>query len=225
VVRGLADGVSARAQIAEHGALYAYMSLSTLLAFGGFGFILGRLTDDLVLQRQALRDVNRRLRLLSDVDGLTGVLNRRALQRRLRAELKRAQRDQTPTTLVLVDLDHFKQVNDTYGHVAGDRVLRRVGRHLRRLARASDSVGRMGGEEFMALLPATSTAEAFRFAERLRTTLAEKPEDSATPPVTASVGLYTRDGAEAVDLEDALRRVDAALYRAKSEGRNCVRSL
>ena len=216
------EGQSPAAQLAEHGLLYVYMSLSTLVVFGIFGWVLGRFADDLVRQRRTLRAVNHRLRWLSDIDPLTGILSRRAVHRRLRAELKRAQRETGSLAILMLDLDHFKNVNDMFGHAAGDRVLRRMGRHLRRLARATDSVGRIGGEEFLVVLPAAGSAEAMRFAERLRQAIAERPDDPRTPRVTTSVGVLTVVGPGPSDMEQALRLADAALYRAKSEGRNRV---
>ena len=213
---------SLTAQLAEHGLLYVYMSLSTLVVFSIFGWVLGGFADDLVRQRRTLRAVNHRLRWLSDVDPLTGILSRRAVHRRLRAELKRAQRETSSLAVLMLDLDHFKNVNDVFGHVAGDRVLRRVGRHLRRLARATDSVGRIGGEEFLVVLPATAPSEAMRFAERLRQAIGARPDDPRTPRVTTSVGVLTVVGPAPSDMEQTLRLADAALYRAKSEGRNRV---
>jgi diguanylate cyclase (GGDEF)-like protein len=200
------------------------MSLATLVAFVGFGYVLGRLADDLAQREDALRQANRRWRRLSEVDALTGVLNRRALYRRLRAELHRAHREGGTTAVILLDLDHFKQINDRHGHVAGDRVLRRVGRHLRRFARASDSVGRIGGEEFLIVLPATSLQEASQFAERLRGQIAGRPEAADTPPVTASLGVTVCEGAAFLRVEGVLREADAAMYRAKAEGRDRVRT-
>jgi diguanylate cyclase (GGDEF)-like protein len=220
-LRFLVYGASPFDEIRTDAALYAYLSLATLAAFAVFGYVLGRFTDDLVQQDRALRQANHRLSWLAAVDPLTGVLNRRALVRRLRAELQRAQRENVSTALILLDLDHFKSVNDTYGHVIGDRVLRRLGRLLRRLARASDSVGRIGGEEFLIVLPATSQDEALALAERLRRTIARTP-GTDIPAVTASLGVSARFGAAPVDVEGALREADAAMYRAKAEGRNRV---
>jgi diguanylate cyclase (GGDEF)-like protein len=215
-------GVSAKAELAEHGALYVYMGVATLIAFSAFGYGLGHLADDLTAHARELRKVNQRLRRLSNVDGLTGLLTRRAVRRRLRAELKRAQRDDRPTALVSLDLDLFKQVNDQHGHVMGDRVLRRVGLAIRRLARASDSAGRLGGDEFLIVLPATSLGEACRFAERLRATIARHSPASQTPAVTVSLGVYERAGQAVVDVEEALQNVDATLYHAKAAGRDRV---
>jgi diguanylate cyclase (GGDEF)-like protein len=169
-----------------------------------------------------LRRANHRLRRLSEIDALTGILNRRAVQVRLHAELNRAQRDGSTVALLMLDLDHFKRVNDTFGHAAGDRVLRRVGRHLRRMARATDSVGRIGGEEFLVVLPATGTAEAMAFAERLRASIGTRPETVVVPDVTVSIGVLVLASPHPSGLEESLRLVDTALYQAKADGRNRV---
>jgi len=222
VVELLVRGGSPLALLGEHGLLYAYMSLSTGLAFAIFGHRLGSTADHLLHQRRALRRANHRLRWLSEVDPLTGVLNRRALQARLKGELKRAQRDGTPLALLMLDLDHFKRVNDAFGHIAGDGVLRRVGRHLRRLARATDSVGRIGGEEFLAVLPATGIAEARSSAERLRISIGTAPANASTPAVTVSIGVLVLVDPDPAEMDGGLALVDAALYRAKAEGRDRV---
>ena len=216
------DGRAPLDEITREPALYAYLSLATLIAFAAFGLIVGRLADRLLREGQALRDVNRRLRWLSNVDPLTAVLNRRATCRQLRVELKRARREHTTVALLMLDLDHFKAVNDERGHLAGDRVLRGVGRHLRRLARATDSVGRVGGEEFLVILPATGVEEAAGSAERLRAAIGTPPSDDSTPAVTASIGVAVLDPF-AMDVADGLRAADAAMYEAKADGRNRVR--
>ena len=216
------DGRSAWEHLAGQPGLYLYMSVATLVAFTSFGAILGRFTDTLLRERGALRDVNRRLRWLSDIDALTGVLNRRALCRRLRVEIKRVQRNDSPLALLMLDLDHFKRVNDELGHLAGDRALRRVGRLLRRLARATDIVGRFGGEEFLVALPGVGIREALSSAERLRAAIAQDPSDGATPRVTASIGVVVSPP-HRLDMESRLRAADGALYQAKASGRNCVR--
>jgi diguanylate cyclase (GGDEF)-like protein len=218
----LVEGTPARLELAGHLLLYAYMSVATAVVFTTFGYMLGRLADELTRRQRALREANRRLRWLSEVDALTGVLNRRAIRRRLRAELGRAQREGSTTALILLDLDHFKCVNDRFGHAAGDRVLRRVGRCLRQSARASDSVGRIGGEEFLVVLPTTSLREAGRFAERLRRRVARAPLSATVPTITASLGVAVTSSTENPDAGAAMRRADAAMYRAKAEGRDRV---
>jgi diguanylate cyclase (GGDEF)-like protein len=218
----LIDRRAALAHVAENPDLYLYMSVAAGVAFAVFGYRLGSVADDLLRQRRALRRANHRLKRLSEIDPLTRVLNRRAMHARLVAECTRAQRDGSTVALVMLDLDHFKRVNDLHGHGAGDRVLHRVGRHLMRLARATDSVGRVGGEEFLVVLPATGVAEAMSFAERLRLAIACVPRRVTTPAVTASAGVLVTLAPDPHQLTEILRQLDRALYRAKAEGRNRV---
>lgn len=152
-------------------------------------------------------------------DSLTGALTRRALIEACAQELERCRRKDRACSLLIMDLDHFKNVNDSYGHLAGDRVLvdfvRRVGGLLRR----PDQFGRFGGEEFVALLPETSSAEAAVVAERIR---AEVERSLVQPGCTVSIGVATSVPGEAV-IDTLLSRADTALYAAKDAGRNCVR--
>lgn len=165
----------------------------------------------------------RRLRHLSQHDALTGLLNRRALMDALEREWQRLRRHGQPFAVLMLDLDHFKRVNDSLGHAAGDLVLTEAARRLAASARASDVVARAGGEEFMVLLPGADTKGATRAAERLLARLREQPVDlpARSLPVTASAGvalaLASDTGVAAV-----LARADAALYRAKEAGRDRV---
>ncbi len=155
-------------------------------------------------------------------DPLTGLGNRRAYQKRIEEELSRFDRYGTPLAVVVCDLDHFKQINDTHGHLAGDRVLRVVAQLLLRLTRKSDFVGRYGGEEFVVLLPNTSDKTALLVAEKLRSSLEKLPFESGGRKiaVTMSMGLTH---AEKGDTPDSLfKRADDLLYQAKKSGRNRV---
>lgn len=166
-----------------------------------------------------------RFREQARTDALTGCLNRRAFGERLELELERVERYEQDLSLLLIDLDRFKEVNDRRGHLAGDSVLRQVGEVLRREARAVDIVARYGGEEFIIVLPDTSAEGAAAFAERLRIRLAEHDFAEDGPPlyVTVSIGVssVTEDGVE--NAEGLIARGDEAMYRAKNEGRNRVR--
>jgi diguanylate cyclase (GGDEF)-like protein len=153
------------------------------------------------------------------IDPLTGLLNRRGFDERVHSELARAGRARRRMAVVSFDIDHFKRVNDEAGHEAGDRVLVRVGQVLRAHARATDVVARVGGEEFVTLLPECDAAGAARFAERIRALLAARPP-VGTPSATVSAGVAA--GTEVVDLTSLLRGSDAALYAAKRAGRNRV---
>lgn len=170
---------------------------------------------------------NARLEQLAQTDPLTQLLNRRALTERITAEMERALRYDSTLALLMIDLDHFKKVNDTYGHLVGDDVLRDVGQLLNQTIRGSDITARYGGEEFLVLLPETDDGGAVAFAERIRAAVEEHPfaRDSMTEPLrlTASVGVAVFPAARIENVEDLFARADAALYRAKAEGRNRVR--
>ena len=157
---------------------------------------------------------------LSLTDALTGVPNRRSFQDRLVDEFRRAQRYDDPLALVLLDLDHFKLINDTFGHPEGDVVLREVAGRLRHCVRETDFIARYGGEEFALLLPKTMLGGALTVAERVRTDLASL--DFHARHVTASLGISIFPS-HAITSPDALvRTADDALYTAKREGRNKV---
>jgi diguanylate cyclase (GGDEF)-like protein len=169
--------------------------------------------------------LNARWELLATTDGLTGVQNHRMFQELLVLEVARARRYRTPLALIMVDVDHFKHYNDTFGHPAGDQVLRIVARLLREHSRTTDVVARYGGEEFTILLPSTEHVGALAQAERLRAAIATAAWSERA--ITASFGVATlniddhlRDG---VALGAALiAAADGALYQSKTQGRNRV---
>lgn len=152
---------------------------------------------------------------LASVDPLTGLSNRRALSEALERELARSERSCTPLSVVLLDVDHFKKVNDVHGHQMGDDVLRHAGQALARLGRAMDVSARYGGEEFMVLLPNCEAANALEVAERVRVGIAE----GAPLPITASAGVATAPTC-ATDSDSLVAAADAALYAAKRAGRD-----
>jgi two-component system, cell cycle response regulator len=158
-------------------------------------------------------------------DPLTGLFNRRALLDRLSVEFHRVGRYQTPMALAMIDLDSFKPLNDTFGHLFGDQVLKAVGDAVLRSVRALDVPARYGGDEFALILPQTDAAGALRVCERLLrnvTALEFQPEGSETLRLTASLGLGFHPSEDVASPEDLLRAADSALYRAKRSGRNRV---
>lgn len=173
----------------------------------------------------ALRSANEELERLANTDSLTGLANRRHFMDALGSELDRSQRYDRPLSLILLDLDHFKRVNDTYGHAAGDQVLKATADVMRSVCRDVDLPARLGGEELAILLPETRTEGALALAERLRERLERwdhRDEADAPFTVTASIGVATREGQDRGSADGFLQRADAALYRAKAGGRNRV---
>jgi two-component system, cell cycle response regulator len=175
------------------------------------------LQRQLVAAREALREQAMH-------DGLTGLLNHSAILATLHAELSRAAREEQPLAVLLLDLDHFKRVNDTHGHQAGDAVLRETARRMKGAVRRYDAVGRYGGEEFVIVLPGCDGAGAVAHAERIRETIAAEPYSAGEQSLqlTCSIGVASasRPGSDAV--ETLVREADEALYRAKGDGRNRV---
>ena len=194
-------------------ALFIYLLLGTALAFASFGAILGRLSDVLANQ-------NGELARLVRTDALTEVANVRAFRERLELERVRSLRSGEPLAMAMVDLDHFKRVNDAHGHAAGDAVLAHTAQVIARSIREIDLVARVGGEEFAILFPGSTVSDAAQIAERVRAALEREPVvvAGASLGVTASFGVAGLEG----DGEALMRAADAALYLAKEQGRNRV---
>jgi len=169
-------------------------------------------------------DLQETLRVQATHDSLTGLWNRGATLDLLRRELSRGERQGTPVTVIMADIDHFKQVNDMYGHLTGDMVLREVAHRLSSAVRGYDVTGRFGGEEFLIVFPGCAVASAAAQAERLRACINREPVDTPEGPipVTLSLGVAASEPVTEVDPDLLLRAADTALYRAKSRGRNCV---
>jgi two-component system, cell cycle response regulator len=168
-----------------------------------------------------LRRRNAELETVTRTDALTGIYNRRHLEERLHGMLAAARRHRQPAAVLMIDVDHFKRVNDTLGHAGGDAVLRQVAERLHRRVRLEDVVGRWGGEEFLVLSDATDAAAAEVLAGRLLAAVSSTPfaiEGTDDVSVTVSIGC----AAGTDDAEALVRRADDALYEAKSEGRNRV---
>lgn len=188
--------------------------------------LIARIELHLELQRlqKELIEKNELLEELSTTDSLTGLRNRRFVREMLAVEFQRARRYGTGLTILMADLDHFKQVNDRHGHVAGDRVLRGVAQSLQRRLRASDIGARYGGEEFVVLLSHVNAEGGVVFAERWRTDVEEMAvelEDGETLGITLSIGVASYlPSFESVDA--LVGAADSALYRAKQSGRNQV---
>jgi diguanylate cyclase (GGDEF)-like protein len=187
---------------------------------------IGRLARDFNTMAESLMEHKTRLEELSSRDGLTGLYNRREFEDRLREETQRARRYGKSLSVIILDIDHFKNVNDRYGHQAGDETLIAVADLIRLSARPMDAVCRYGGEELAVILPETDASGAGILAERIRASVAESL--TITPQgveiqVTVSIGFaaFPQDGDTGPGL---VKAADEALYAAKQEGRNLVRS-
>lgn len=204
---------------------------SVIVAFGAlFTLILSLFCLVYIFVKRDLDERNRfavELQKLATVDELTGVFNRREVNRLLGQEFTRSRRYGNPMSIMLLDIDHFKSVNDTYGHQIGDEVLKWFAEKLRESVRAVDLPSRFGGEEFLVILPETDDAGALIIAERTRQKIAENPfvkcrknGQTLEIPITASVGVA---GIHDIDLDaEMVRTADKCLYQAKSGGRNRV---
>ncbi len=188
--------------------------------FNGMVARLRKFRDENVAINQELHNKNAALRMLSITDSLTGLYNRTELPKLLEIELARAQQRQHSFSILMIDIDRFKRFNDTYGHQAGDDLLRCVAEVLKSLSRACDVAARYGGEEFLILLTETEPDEALRFAERLRVRV-EQIRSQRKERVTISVGVASFPS-NGDDVESIIRQADAALYRCKRRGRNQV---
>jgi diguanylate cyclase (GGDEF)-like protein len=191
------------------GSAIGYMVIELTFQAALIGLVFGRLLAD--------------LRYRSRHDGLTGLLNRRTIEETLLAQVQRSRRSGEPFTVLMLDLDHFKAINDRHGHAAGDRALKHTAAALRAGLREIDAVGRFGGEEFLVLMPGATVETARPVAERLRTALlTDAPRvEGARLLLSASIGIAQwREPAE--EPTHLLMRADAALYDAKLRGRNCV---
>jgi diguanylate cyclase (GGDEF)-like protein len=189
---------------------YLYVLIATAFVLAVLGHMLGRQAD--------------RLAALSETDALTGLRNRRALRRRLEEEFRRARRYRTPVSLLLVDIDGLKQLNDVEGHAAGDRVIRNVAAAIVEEVRDSDVAARWGGDEFAIIAPNTTAGAAHASAERLVARVAGQRGSAPRHWGTVSIGIATYDPADPTysDLDALAQAADDALYRAKAAGRNRV---
>ncbi|HLT35016.1 MAG TPA: GGDEF domain-containing protein [Enhygromyxa sp.] len=185
-----------------------YSGFATAIVFAAFGYWTGRLMDK--LRNAALHD------------GLTGLFNRRFLRESLPQLQAAAARRKSPLCVVMIDLDHFKRVNDVHGHLVGDQTLAAVGRALRVHSRRSDLVARYGGEEFAVLCPDTDCETGLQVAERLRAAVEQlgAHELGYPGPQTVSLGVAVQSPGHELTPEQLLDHADLALYRAKHRGRN-----
>jgi diguanylate cyclase (GGDEF)-like protein len=160
-----------------------------------------------------------RLNRLARTDSLTGLLNRRCFDERLADEVERVNRTSQPLTLLVGDVDHFKALNDVFGHAAGDKVLAAIGAGLQSSVRKIDTLARIGGEEFAVVMPSTQAEEGVEMAERLRLSIA-RIADPAGQPIRITFGVASTENPECIDSDSLLLAADRALYSGKARGRN-----
>jgi diguanylate cyclase (GGDEF)-like protein len=245
---GIAGDQPAPAVVAFNSVVFLIIAGALIVTFGGFrarlnrlrrfckrvevGDLTGhydadadRLPDDLTLLARSVDEMRHRLIGLIGTDPLTGCLNRRAFEMRLKREWRQAKRRDAPLAVLAVDLDNFKPINDTHGHAVGDIVLQELAQVMRNTARETDHIARVGGDEFVILLPDTPWQGAMTFAERLRRNVDEHRTfggAQATVPVTISIGVALARGTDDVTPEYLLEEADRSLYRAKEGGRNRI---
>ena len=182
-------------------------------------------TLELQITLTELAEKNKLLEQQNTRDALTGVSNRAFFDQKINAEIKRSRRERTTLGLLMIDIDHFKAINDKYGHLVGDLVIKAVAHRLQQeLKRSTDHVCRYGGEEFAVILPNTSSEGAMVLAEQLRLCLASQPvvHDELELSISASIGCYAAVAELQTLSADYIQAADTALYQAKNEGRNKV---
>lgn len=199
------------------------------MSAGAVDFLFKESLDSQYLDKALLHAVRRKnvqieTERLARIDQLTGLLNRAEWYKRLGHELERAARYQEEVTVIMADIDHFKKVNDTYGHPVGDLVLRDLGKLLLEVTRNSDHKGRLGGEEFGLILPHTGRREARKVAEKVRVAFSELGWEHEGRPFqcTLSLGMSVAQPGVSFALDGLIKRADSALYRAKKQGRNQI---
>ena len=203
-------------QWASYHLFYEYMLVGTCVVFGIFGYVLGRYAD-------RINSENRILSIQSQTDPLTGLGNHRYLHEAFQHQYQNRKSDSEPISCLMMDLDFFKKVNDTYGHPFGDEVLKSFAELIKQTIRPGDIAARYGGEEFVCILPNCGKGEAVRVADRIREVMENNRVYFKKTPVkiTVSVGSATHDG-KIMNYQDLIKLADRALYQAKENGRNKV---
>jgi diguanylate cyclase (GGDEF)-like protein/PAS domain S-box-containing protein len=215
---GRTDDFEAEMQTSTGRRFWASLS-GQRLRYAGEDALLAAIVD-VTAQKQVRDDLLQQ----ATHDALTGLFNRRHVEDLLRNEVDRAQRHARPLAVAMLDADHFKIINDTYGHPTGDDVLRVISERCRKTLRANDVLGRYGGEEFVIVFPETNLDEAGAVAERLRAAVAANPIKVGDHKLDVTVSIGVAAYAPGNDVERLIERADAALYSAKQDGRNLVRA-
>ena len=197
---------------------YAYMGVGTVGAFMIFGYVIGLRSERQRVNNRILSARIDELHLKSVTDGLTGTYTHGYLQEILELEIQQALTRKTPLSVMIIDIDDFKRINDSHGHLFGDRVLKETAETISSNVRSDDILGRYGGDEFVVIMPGAEGATAAHVASRTRSGIAKNGYLS-----TISVGVATFDGAGHETPSGLLHRADMNLYQAKHDGKNCIR--
>lgn len=209
-------------ELTQSAEIYLYMTAGTVVVFTLFGYFLGRRNDLIRETSETIKDSLEKMNLVAMTDALTGIPNARYLHDHLSLEMESAKRYDTPITCLMLDIDDFKKINDTYGHPSGDLVLTTLARTVLRCVRRVDMVGRLGGEEFLILMPHTSSEVALSIAERIRQAVQRWPftVKESQIPVTVSIGAASYPAPGITNKSSLLAAADDALYEAKRAGKN-----
>jgi two-component system cell cycle response regulator len=203
---------------------YVYMVAATPAVFAAFGLVFGWLADRVIAQNAALGHLNRVLERQTMLDEVTGLLNRRQLDVEIEREIERARRYRHPIAGIMIDVDDFKQINDTRGHLMGDVALKKIAAVVRASIRKVDVAGRYGGDEFLVLLPEavmdSARTVAIRIQEGIRQCKIDVPRPSLS--LTASIGLFAFPDCGFLDRKVFIETVDVALLKAKKAGKNRI---
>lgn len=208
----------------EHFYYYVYMGLLTPLVFGVFGFHLGRLNDQLRSQKALLENLTVVLETQSITDEITALYNHRHLSEELEKEIERSKRHGHTISGMMIDIDSFKKVNDTHGHLAGDCILREMAFVLKNSIRKIDVIARYGGDEFVIILPETGPDAAMVVSERVMRNVRQhhfNPKKEPLP-LTVSIGLFSFEDTSSLDRDRFIEKIDEAMFLAKSMGKNTV---
>lgn len=216
------SGISIEQKAPINGELRDYLSIKfPIIDENGATYAVGLIGTDITDKKR----LQMQMQVYAERDALTGVYNRRKLFEIGESEFERSRRYHYPFSVLMFDIDHFKNINDSYGHAVGDLVIKRFAQICANALRKQDTIGRIGGEEFVALLPHTDADKAAMLAQRIQAALVEQQgvkEDDSVIAVTVSVGVAAMD-ANHKNFDQLLNHADEAMYQAKTDGRNCVR--
>lgn len=201
---------------------YFYMAIITPLAFGAFGYYLGSLNDKIQSQKQKLESLMSVLEAQSMTDDVTGLYNHRHLLEEIEKEIERSKRHHHDLSAMMIDLDGFKQINDLYGHITGDSVLRETALVINQSIRKIDVVGRYGGDEFVVILPEAKIEAAKTVAERILENVRQHRFKTKRDYVslTVSIGIFSYEDSKDLDRAVFIEKIDEAMFKAKSSGKD-----